>query len=147
MKYAASFALVVLLAVLAGCASTAPPFQQTDPKVAGLLTQAGFKTVGAVTPDQKAHLQSMAKDQMTVYTNTGRDWYIYPDSANGRIYVGTPKEYQAYMGLRAQSGMGPPPSIAEQSYQKQDAQMRVNTQKDIQNPWGFWPSFDNLGWQ
>jgi hypothetical protein len=130
----------VLLLLAAGCAS-APP----APPVASLLTAAGFKTLAASTPQQQQHLKTLPADQITVVQRDMKTYFVYPDSANNQIYVGTEKEYQAYMRLRAQNNV--PTPYPDAIYQKQDAQMRAADTRDASVSWGFWPAFSGLGWQ
>ena len=133
-----SAALALLL--LAGCAS-APP----APPVASLLTAAGFKTLVAGTPQQLQHVKTLPADQMTVVQQDMKTYFVYPDTANNQLYVGTEKEYQAYMRLRAQNNVSTP--YPDAAYQKQDAQMRAADARDASVTWGFWPGFSGLGWQ
>lgn len=132
--------LVLTLFLLAGCAS-APP----APPVGGLLSAAGFKTLAATTPQQVQHVKKMPADQMTVVQQDMKTYFVYPDTANNQIYVGTEKEYQAYMRLRAQNNVSAP--YPDAVYQKQDAQMRAADARDASVTWGFWPGFSGLGWQ
>jgi hypothetical protein len=141
VKCAGAFALVVLVvACVVACASTPPP-----PPVAGLLSAAGFKTLSASTVQQQQHLKTLPADQMTAVQQTMKTYFVYPDTANNQLYVGTEKEYQAYMRLRAQNNMAVPSPDA--AYQKQDAQMRAADARDASVTWGWWPGFSGLGWQ
>ena len=133
-------AALALMLLAAGCASTPPP-----PPVASLLAAAGFKTLVATTPQQQQHVKTLPVDQMTVVQRDMKTYFVYPDSANNQIYVGTEKEYQAYLRLRAQNNV--PTPYPDAIYQKQDAQMRAADARDSSVTWGFWPSFSGLGWQ
>jgi len=135
-----SLIAVVAMAVVAGCAST-PPAPNPEP----LLLAAGFKTVTASTDKQIQHLPTLPAGQVTVITQTGKNWYVYPDLPKNQLYVGTAKEYQAYLKLRTQNNL-PPPADPEAAYLKADAAMvRANAQ-DQTNPWTWWPEFGALGW-
>ena len=90
------FAVVALLALVASCANAPPSSQQTE----GLLSAAGFKTVQASTATQLQHLPTLPQGQVTMVTQTGKNWFVYPDLPRNQIYVGTEKEYQAYLKLR-----------------------------------------------
>src|ERR1700752_4530247 len=85
--------LAALALLLAACATTsvAPPPDER------LLTEAGFKTVPASTAQQQQHLQSLPPATLTEWQQTGKHYYVYPDVAANKLYVGTPKEYQAYL--------------------------------------------------
>ncbi len=132
----------LLLAVLAfGCASPAPsPPVQAE----GLLRAAGFKVVAATTDRQLQLLPTLPPGQVTVVTQTGKNFFVYPDAANNQVYVGTAKEYQAYLKLRTQNNM--PVANAEAPYFQQDATMRKADTRDASVPWDLWPDFNGLGW-
>lgn len=130
--------------MLAGCGS-APATSPSAPSPEGLLTAAGFKTVVASTDAQLKHLPTIPAGQVTVISQTGKNFFVYPDLAKNQIYVGTQKEYQAYLKLRVQNNL--PLSDPEASYFKQDAGMPRADQRDESAPWTPWPNFDGLGWQ
>jgi hypothetical protein len=145
---AARFLAVLMLILAAACATTnapAPPNER-------LLTEAGFKTLPASTAQQRQHLQSLAPGTLTEWQQTGKHYFVYPDVAANTLYVGTPKEYQAYLALRTKSGLAnPAPANATtadmRSYLKQDAAMQKADALDAQvPPWAIWPDFSNLGW-
>ena len=134
--------MLAALAIVVGCAGTAqsPPVDETQ------LLAAGFKILVAKTAQQQEHLRTLPPDVITQWQRTGRHYFVYPDAARNRIYVGTPKEYAAYQRLRP----GNYPSLASQeaadmaSYEKQDAAMQNYTQRDLADPYYFWDSFDGL---
>jgi len=137
-------ALAVAL-VIVGCAGApqSPPKPDADKMVA-----AGFKVVEAKTPDERMHVQALAPGRFTELQRTGRHFYVYPDAASNRVYVGTPKEYQAYLG--ADPGYGAALSRQQASdlasYNRQDAAMAAYTKRDYNDPYYFWPSYVGL-WQ
>ena len=134
-----TLAAILSVAAVAGCAST-PPAPNPGP----LLLAAGFKVVKASTDKQIQHLPTLPAGQVTVITQTGKSWWVYPDLPNNQLYVGTQKEYQAYLNLRAQNNLPPPDPNA--AYMKADAAMvRANAQ-DQTDPWTWWPEFGPLGW-
>ena len=114
------------------------------PQAESLLLAAGFKTVVASSDKQLQSLPTLPAGQVTVVTQTGKNFYVYPDLAQNRIYVGTEKEYQAYLKLRAQNNLPAPDPQA--SYFQQDAAMRKADARDASVPWELWPSFSGLGW-
>jgi len=137
---------VLAAAVTLGCAGTT---QQSLPDEDKLLA-AGFKVVVAKTPEQRQHLQALTPGQLTQWQRTGKHFFVYPDAAKNQLYVGTPKEYQAY--LRLQPGGGAPSLAGQQasdlaSYNKQDAAMQMYTTRDLNDPYYFWDSFDGLGFR
>jgi hypothetical protein len=147
MKLAPAINVVSLLALSAlilGCGATpsAPP--PSTPQNDSLLVAAGFKTVVASTDKQLQALPTLPAGQVTVMTQTGKNYFVYPDLANNRIYVGTEKQYQAYMTLRAQNNL--PTPDPQHSYFQQDAAMRKADTRDLSVPWDVFPDFSGLGW-
>jgi hypothetical protein len=92
------------------------------------LSAAGFKTVVATTDKQLQEIPKLPAGQITVMSNTGKNYFVYPDLAKKQIYVGTEKEYQAYLKLRAQNNL--PATDPEASYAKQDEAMRKAIARD-----------------
>lgn len=143
------FMLTAVLLLAAGCATgpASPP-----PPNENLLVAAGFKTVAASTPVQQQHLKTLQQGTISEMQQTGRHYYVYPDVPNNRLYVGTPREYQAYLALRTRNGL-PNPASANvtsadiQHYLKQDAAMiKADAQDATIPPWAIWPDFGGLGW-
>lgn len=139
MRLGATLALATLIAA---CATPGPaPVDQSQ------LQAAGFKVIPAKTPQQFEHLQSLPPGKLTEWQRTGKHFFLYPDVAKRQLYVGTPKEYQAY--LRLVPGAGP--TLEQQqasdmaSYAKQDAAMQMYTTRDLNDPYYFW-GIDGLGW-
>ena len=137
-----------VLALAASCATTpkAPAVSED------LLAQAGFKTVVASTPQQQQHLQTLQQGTVSQMQQTGRHYYVYPDVPNKRLYVGTLKEYQAYLALRTSNGLpnlqAPNVTTADmQNYLKQDAAMTAADAQAATIPsYAIWPDFGGLGW-
>jgi hypothetical protein len=137
------FAAVALIVLATGCANTTTSAQSTPP-TESLLTAAGFKTVPATTDKQLQEIPKLPAGQVTVMSNTGKNYFVYPDLARKQIYVGTEKEYQAYLKLRAQNNM--PNADPEASYAKQDAAMKKADTRDNSVYWELFPDFNGLGW-
>jgi hypothetical protein len=109
---------IALLALAAGCATTSTT-QTTD-----MLTAAGFKLLIADTPKKQDVLNTLPKGQLSLVTYKGKTFYVQPAAASNQAYVGTPKEYQAYQGLRLAKQMSNDNLMAAQM--NQDAMMRWN---------------------
>jgi len=64
-----------------------------------------------------------------------------------RVYVGTQKEYRAYLDLRAQNGLPDVDPMA--AYYKRDQAMTSALPRDATTPpsWEWWPMFDQMGFQ
>ena len=107
------FRIVALLlaAVAAGCA-TGPAGAPSSAQVEALLLQAGFKTVPARSEQQLTYLPQLPAGQVTVLTQFNRQWYVYPDLPQKRVYVGTLKQYEAYLALRQQANLPLPDPYA-----------------------------------
>jgi hypothetical protein len=132
-------AIMILVVGCAGAPPAAPP-----PPPESLLSAAGFKTVVASTDKQLQEIPKLPAGQVTVISNTGKNYFVYPDLARKQIYVGTEKEYQAYLKLRAQNNM--PAADPQASYFKQDAAMRKADARDNSVYWELFPDFNGLGW-
>ena len=136
-------------AIAGGCASTAP---FPPPPDESLLSAAGFKVVVAKTPEQQEHLRSLPPGNIRAMQRNGIHFFVYPDAARNQIYVGTQKEYQAYLRLRPGNNVNLQDELNAQraadmaSYMKQDAAMQKETQRDLADPYFFWPSFGEFVW-
>jgi hypothetical protein len=121
--------VTALLALIAGCATTQTNIQDKE----NMLIAAGFKTVTPRTPEQQQKLQQLQVGQVAMVQKNGRTYYIVANPPRNLVYVGGPKEYQAYQQLRAQQ------QLAQESYETaamyQDAAMN----------WGAWGGW-GVGW-
>src|SRR6476620_4113422 len=88
----------VLLALLAGCATTTTSTQEK----ASILVAAGFKTISPKTAAQQQKLQQLQTGQVAMIQKNGGTYYIVADPPRNLVYVGGPHEYQAYQQMRAQ---------------------------------------------
>ena len=116
------FTGIALLLLAAGCAST----QHQE----SMLTFAGFKIVVAKTPAQEQKLQALTPGKFTRIVRAGKTWYVYPEAANHRIYLGTKNEYQQYVQ-----------NIADGTISRQTFDSEVIAQADGSG-WDDWDSFD-----
>lgn len=144
MKFAPNALMsAAILLLLASCMSTnAPP--AASPQVEALLVQAGFKTVVASTDKALEQLPTLPPGQVTAVTQTGKNWFVYPDLPKNRVYVGTQKEYTAYLKLREKNNL--PDVDPEASYYKQDAAMTAKSARYAGVPFDGWPDFAVLSW-
>jgi hypothetical protein len=83
------FTSVALLLLAGGCATT--KHQES------MLTFAGFKPVTATTPKQQQKLQALPPGKFSRIVRNGKTWYVYPEAAENRLYLGTKNEYQQYV--------------------------------------------------
>ena len=119
----------VLLALMAGCATTAT-FPQDK---ANMLVAAGFKTVTPRTAAQQQKLQQLQTGQVATIQKNGGTYYIVADPPQNVVYVGGPHEYQAYQQLRAQH------QLAQENLQTAEAY------QDAAMQWGAWGGW-GVGW-
>ena len=117
VKLSAALALFLL----AGCATA----QHTET----FLNAAGFKVVAATTPRQEQRLKSLPPGKISTVLRNGKSYYVFPDAAHNRIYLGTPNEYQNYQQILADS------KIAAQD--RVDAELGAAGGDDW-NDWGSW---------
>ena len=117
------FCALALMALLGGCAST-------ETAHVDMLTQAGFKLVNADTPKKQELLKSLPADHLSLVTFKGKTFYVQPASTPNQAYVGTPKEYETYQGLR----------LAKQM--RNDDLMAAQMSHSRMNEWNAWgPTF------
>ena len=139
-RFVVVLAMPVFVWGCAGAPSTGPSAEQVEP----LLVAAGFKTVVASSDKQLQHLPTLPAGQVTVITDTGKDWFVYPDHAKNRVYVGTEAEYRAYLKLRAQNNL--PDKDPQASYYKQDTAMTATSKRYAGISFDGWPEFAVLTW-
>src|SRR5213592_4445454 len=116
-------------AVLAGCASTQTSTQNRE----SMLVASSFKVITPKTAAQQQNLQKLPPGKVTMIQKKGKTYYIFPDPAQNRAYVGGPKEYRAYQQLRAAN------KLAAENLES--AEMYQDTAMD----WGGWGGW-GVGW-
>ena len=119
---------VAVLALAAGCASTKHTEQ--------MLSAAGFKAIVPNTAKQEQQLKTLPADKLTVAHRSGKTFYVFPDPAHHRLYVGTLQQYQTYQQILADN------KIAGQN--RVDADMAGVDGNDDADRWGVWT--ENSGW-
>jgi len=110
--------------LLASCAST-----QSTQNRESMLVASGFKVITPKTAAQQQKLQNLPAGKVTMIQKGGKTYYIFPDPANNRAYVGRPREYQAYQQLRATNKLAMENLETAETYQ--DAEMQWSL-------WGGW---------
>jgi hypothetical protein len=113
--------ILAIAALIAGCVSTHSR--------ENALTASGFKIITPNTPQQEAKLQALPADKVTMIHRGGKIYYAFPDVARHRIYVGGPKQLQAYKELREQQ------KIADENLEA--SQMNEDNSMDWDN-WNGW---------
>ena len=84
-----------LLALALGCASSTPTQSEQN-----MLIAAGFKAITPKTTAQQQKLQSLPPGQLAQITKNGQTFYVFPDAANNRAFVGGADQYQALVNYR-----------------------------------------------
>ena len=129
MKLIRHIVLVTIMAactlLLASCASTSTSTQNKE----SMLVASGFKVITPKTAAQQQKLQNLPPGKVTMIQKGGKTYYIFPDPANNRAYVGRPREYQAYQQLRATNKLATENLETAETYQ--DAEMQWSL-------WGGW---------
>src|SRR5437667_12006741 len=111
--------------MLLGCASTQTSTQNRE----SMLVAYGFKVITPKTAAQQQKLQGLPPGKVTMIQKGGKTYYVFPDPANNRAYIGRPKEYQAYQQLRATNKLAT--QNLETAAMYQDAEMQWSL-------WGGW---------
>ena len=125
----------LILAVLAvGCASN----NLLDKENAAV--GAGFKIITPAKAEQMALLQKLPADKVTPITYGGKLYYILPDLANNRAYVGGPKQYQVYKQFRQKQEMN-----SENYVATPDSVTVVEINAMNWGDWGGWGPMDPMG--
>jgi hypothetical protein len=119
----------------------------TPPVDANELLAVGFKVLVATTSVQSDWVKRLPAGQIRPMQRTGKKFFIYPDAPRNQIYVGGPKEYEAYLQLHPDSKLAAREAVKKgNDYRsKQDQVMREANQRDLSDPFmGIgWP---DLGW-
>ena len=118
----------VLLALTVGCATTTSTQNRES-----MLVASGFKTVTPKTTAQQQKLQNLPAGKVTMIQKHGKTYYIFPDPAQNRAYVGGPNEYQAYQHLRAAN------KLAQENLES------AEMYNDASMNWGAWGGW-GAGW-
>ena len=116
--------------LLAGCATTQSSTQNRE----SMLVATGFKVITPKTAAQQQKLQALPPGKVTMIQKNGKTYYVFPDPANNRAYIGRPKEYQAYQQLRATNKLAQENLETAEMYQ--DAEMQWSLWGGGEGVWG-----------
>jgi hypothetical protein len=131
--------LAVTVFVAGGAAAATPRVDESE------LLKLGFKVLVATTRVQEEWVRSLPPGQIRPMQRTGKKFFIYPDASRNQIYVGGPKENEAYEQLHPESQAGAQ-EAANRAYRlKQDDAMRNATARDLSDPF-LGASWADLGW-
>jgi len=87
----AKLSALLALLILTGCSTT----KQTE----NMLSAAGFKIVVAATPKQEQKLKALPPGKITTVQRNGKTYFVFPDAAHNRIYLGNQQQYQNYQQM------------------------------------------------
>jgi hypothetical protein len=125
--------VIVHSSILAACATlliSCATSQTATQNRESMLVASGFKVITPKTAAQQQKLQKLPPGKVTMIRKGGKTYYVFPDPANNRAYIGRPKEYQAYQQLRADN------KLAKESLET--AQMYQDTEME----WSMWGGWD-----
>jgi len=69
---------------------------------------------------------------------TGKKFFVYPDASRNQVFVGGPKEYEAYVQLHPENRVADAQKQARDAsaYRaKQSEAMQKSTARDLSDPW------------
>jgi len=125
-------ALAVAVCVAAGGAAAAAPIDETQ------LLDAGFKVLVATTEVQQKWVRGLPPGAIRPMQRTGKKFFIYPDASRNQVFVGGPKEYEAYVQLHPENRVADAQKEARDAsaYRaKQSEAMQKATARDLSDPW------------
>lgn len=101
------------------------------------LLDVGFKVLVATTKVQEDWVRGLAPGKFRAMQRTGKKFFIYPDAPKNQIYVGGPREYEAYVQLHPESRVADAQktAVAASAYRgKQSDAMQKATARDLSDP-------------
>jgi hypothetical protein len=126
-----------MLALLAGCASTA---NDNAIKIERVLAAAGFQIKLADTPEKLAHLKQLGQRRLIPTNKDDKVMYFYADAESCKcLYVGTEADYQQYQRLAIQQHVVQEQrqtAETEAMNQANLAQMNAAVNWPLWGPWG-----------
>jgi len=127
----------------AGCATPAAAPRVDEARLLDL----GFKVLVAQTTVQQQWVQSLTPGQIRAVQRDGKKFFIYPDATRNQIYVGGPREYDAYQQLQPDTRPGTQETADKAAAYRgrQDDVMRKATARDLSDPF-LGASWYDLGW-
>jgi len=140
----AALSLTMLFSGAIGAATAAksPPID----KIA--LSDAGFKVLTATTKVQDDWVRGLPAGKIRPMQRTGKKYFIYPDAPGKQIYVGGPKEYDAYVQRHPEHRVTDSKKAAKDAstYRaKQTDEMKQASARDLSDPF-LGATWADLGW-
>ena len=137
----------LLLTLLFSSAAVAATAAKT-PIDKSALSDAGFKVLTATTKVQEDWVRGLPAGKIRAMQRTGKKYFIYPDASRNQIYVGGPKEYEAYAQLHPEHRVADLQRAAKEqsAYRgKQADAMEKASARDLSNPF-LGVTWADLGW-
>jgi hypothetical protein len=134
-------ALTVSMFVAGGAVAAPPTIDESE------LLSSGFKVLVAKTSAQGEWVKRLPPGEIRPVQRTGKKFFIYPDAARNQIYVGGPREYEAYRQLHPDSTLATREAVKKgtEYRSKSDEVTRKATAHDLTDPFlgADWVDF---GW-
>src|SRR6476659_11363004 len=114
----------------------------------GALSDAGFKVLTATTKVQEDWVRGLPAGKIRPMQRTGKKYFIYPDAPGKQIYVGGPKEYDAYVQRHPEHRVTDSKKAAKDAsaYRaKQTDEMKQASARDLSDPF-LGATWGDLGW-
>ncbi len=112
------------------------------------LSAAGFKVLVATTKVQEEWVRKLPPGKIRAMQRTGKKFFIYPGASRNQVYVGGPKEYEAYVQLHPENRVADAQAAekAASAYRmKQADAMQKASARDLSDPF-LGVSWADLGW-
>jgi len=111
------------------------------------LLALGFKVLVPATKAQTDWVQRLAPGEIRPMQRNGKKFFICPDASRKQIYVGGPKEYEAYRQAHPDTKLyGQDGAKQASAYRnKQDEAMKKASARDLSDPF-LGVSWYDLGW-
>ncbi|MEN9733895.1 MAG: hypothetical protein RLZ45_1890 [Verrucomicrobiota bacterium] len=123
--------LIVAMALLTGCASGGSRIAHLE----SLLAASGFRVVPATTDEELQQVQTLPKNTITKVNRRGKEYYIFPDSTQKQLYIGTADQYQDFLTRREiEKNAEADNRAAEESLRN----ARTESSANWDNAWGNW---------
>jgi len=139
-------AALALTLLFSGTAGAAPAAKSAIDRNA--LLEAGFKVLTATTKVQEDWVRGLPAGKIRPMQRTGRKYFIYPDAPGKQIYVGGPKEYDAYVQRHPEHRVADSKKAAKDAsaYRaKQTDEMKQASARDASDPF-LGATWADLGW-
>lgn len=130
------------LLVAGGAVAAAPRIDEKQ------LLDAGFKVLVPTTKVQEDWVRGLTPGKIRPMQRTGRKFYVSPDATRTRLYVGGPKEFEAFVKSHPEhrpANAGQTARAASAYRSGQDDAMRKATARDLSDPF-LGASWADLGW-